>query len=93
MEFIKRWLFKIIIAIVFVSWVSLILIDFFRAKDMKRPLVCLSEKTEEKYGGKYYECTSFGYVYFEFSKDDETKDYGFRAIFAKDQVEEKYGDQ
>ncbi len=93
MEFIKKYLIKIIIFVVFVSWVSLILIDFFRAKDMKKPLICLSEKSEKKYNGEYYECTSFGYVYFEFAKEDETKDYGFRAIFSPDPIEKEYGNE
>ena len=90
MEFIKKYLIKIVL---FVSWVSLILIDFFRAKDMKKPLICLSEKSEKKYNGEYYECTSFGYVYFEFAKEDETKDYGFRAIFSPDPIEKEYGNE
>ena len=60
---------------------------------MKKPLICLSEKSEKKYNGVYYECTSLGYVYFEFAKEDETKDYGFRAIFAPDPIEKEYGNE
>ena len=93
MEFIKKYLIKIIIFVVFVSWVSLILIDYFRAKDMKKPLICLSEKTENKYNGEYYECTSLGYKYFEFKKPDDTTDYGFRAIFSVDPIEKEYGNE
>lgn len=92
MEFIKKNLFKIIIAIIFVGWVSLILFDFFRARNMVKPLICLSESTEEYLGGTYYQCTSLGYVYFVYTKKDDTKDYGFRAIFSKDPVKAQYGE-
>ncbi len=89
----KSLIIKIIIFLVFVLFILMILIDFFRARNMQRPLVCFKEITEEKYNGTYYECTSFGYKFYTFTKEDNSKDYGFRIIFSKDPIAEKYGEQ
>ncbi len=93
MKFLKKYLVKIIIFVVFVSWVSMILIDYFKAKDMKKPFICLSESTKNIYNGEYYECKSLGYIYYEFTKEDGTTDFGFRAIFASNPIDKEYGNE
>lgn len=83
--------FKILFIVLLIAWVTGVVIDYTRAKDQKKPMVCLAEKRQDVSVGKYYECTSFGYVYYEVEKNDSTKDFGFTSVFSKKIIKDKYG--
>ncbi len=80
---------KISFIVLIIAWVTMVVIDYFRARDMVRPVFCFSEKNAQVEEGKYYECTSFGYKYYTLEKEDGTKEYGFRSILSGSPVEVK----
>ena len=79
---------KIIIILAIVAWIFIVVNDYARAKKATKPIICLSEKTENTSDGEYYECLSLGYKYYELKKPNNTKDYGFASIFFKSPVRE-----
>lgn len=83
------FILKIVFLFIIVAWVFLVLIDYTRAKKATKPLICFKETTTKVDNGNYYVCTSFGYKYYEYQKEDNTKDYGFSIIFVKNPIEER----
>ncbi len=92
MKNIVNTVIKVLIILILVVWVFFVFTDYMRAKDGKKPKICLKETSEKWNDGDYYECTSFGYRYYELKKKDNTKDYGFITIFSKNPIKEKYGE-
>ncbi len=81
---------KIFVIVLILIWMGVFVTDYFRARDEKEPLVCLSKDTKDTSKATYYECVSFGYKYFRY-QDKETQEtsYGFSAAFLKNEFEKK----
>ncbi len=83
---------KIIIIALIAIWMLFFVIDYFRAKSGKKPMICLKEETiPTNNNSSYYRCTSFGYKYYEYAEKDKTT-YGFGAFFLKNDIEKEIGD-
>ena len=81
---------KVSIIVILVSWMTLFVIDYFRAKGNTKPLVCLKDNTKTNANGTYYECISFGYKYFEYNGSDRAPSYGFGPMFIKNEFEKNW---
>ena len=84
------WVVKAIFIVLLVTWMVFFVIDYFRAKDGVKPVICLSEETQTLEGGTYYRCNSLGYKYYEYQESDQTT-YGFGAMFYKSKIEKEIG--
>lgn len=93
MNKIKNFIPKIIFILLIVVWMTFVITDYFRAKEATKPLICLSQKEETINNGTYYECTSWGYKYYEYIDQDGKKNYAFGAAFTKNPIKDKLGDQ
>lgn len=82
---------KATIIILIVLWMILFVVDYFRARQELKPLICLNEKTVELTNGSYYQCISFGYKYYVYQKDGE-KLVGLGASFVKTDIEKEIGE-
>lgn len=83
---------KIAIIVLIALWMIFFVVDYFRARGGKKPLICLKEeRIPTNNDTTYYRCTSFGYKYYEYTEKDKTT-YGFGAFFLKDDIEKEIGD-
>lgn len=91
MKKILLTIIKILVIVLLITWMILFLVDYFRAKDGTKPLVCLNESTVEVDEGTYYSCTSFGYKYFEYRLNAGGSKIGFGPSFIKNETEKELG--
>lgn len=82
---------KIILIVLVALWVGVFTLDYFRAQNNQKPLVCLSEQTTNLSEGDYYVCNGLGYKYYEYKANNGESSYGFGAIFLKNALEKKLG--
>ena len=89
----KVWtIIKLIVVFLIALWILFFVIDFFRAKNGEKPMICLKEENiPTDNNTTYYRCTSFGYKYYEYSEEGKTT-YGFGAFFLKDDIKKEQGD-
>ncbi len=80
-----------LVTIVLVAWLVMFVMDFFSAKEGKRPMFCLDEVTVNYDGGVYNKCISFGYQYYEYvaNSSEGESGYGFGPSFIKPDIERK----
>lgn len=52
---------KVVVLAVIALWIIMVFMDYFRVKDGKKPLYCLSEKVNEYPDGSNTICNGFGY--------------------------------
>lgn len=60
---------KIIVLVIFVVWVFIVFIDYFRTRQDEKPMFCISEKTYKYADGKTYECVGIGYKMYKYERD------------------------
>ena len=74
----RSTLFKtlnIILWTVIIAWVALVVIDYFRVRDEKKPLFCWFNETTTTYeNGTVDECIGLGYKVIKYNRED------FKAI-------------
>ena len=87
MENISK-IIKIAIISILALWMLIFIVDSFRARGEKHPLICISETSKDYNGNKYYSCTSLGYKYYEYQESGR-KTFGFGAAFLKNDIEKK----
>ena len=89
----KIWtIVKILIVTIVAIWMIFFVVDYFRARDGKKPMICLKEENiPTNNNTTYYRCTSFGYKYYEYTEQGKTT-YGFGAFFLKNDIEKEIGD-
>ena len=84
------WISKTLFLVLLVTWMVFFVMDYFRAKDGVKPVICFSEETQTLKNGTYYKCNSLGYKYYEYQQSDKTT-YGFEAMFYKSKIEKEIG--
>lgn len=87
-----RKIIKIVIIVILALWMLIFIVDYFRAKSGKHPLICISETRKDINGNSYYACTSFGYKYYvyqEKTKEGTRETFGFNAAFLKNDIEKQ----
>lgn len=62
-------LLKIIVLGVFLAWVFIVFIDYFKTRKDEKPIFCISEKTYEYADGTTYECVGIGYKMYKYERD------------------------
>lgn len=59
---------KVLIILIIVAWISIIFVDYFKAKDDKAPKFCISEETKTYDDGTVYICTGIGYKVINYNR-------------------------
>lgn len=83
-----RKIIKIVVISILAIWMLIFIIDYFRARNEKHPLICIKETRKDYNGNAYYSCTSLGYKYYEY-QESARKTFGFGAAFIKNDIEKK----
>ena len=59
---------KVLLIMLFVGWVTIIFVDYFRNVDEKDPIFCIKEITKKYSDGEVYICTGLGYKAFRYER-------------------------
>ncbi len=60
---------KIVILIVLFIWIVIVFTDYFRVRQGKDPMFCISEKTNNYEDGSNYICNGLGYKMIRYNRD------------------------
>lgn len=60
---------KVLAIILVVSWISMVFIDYFKAKDEKDPLFCIKKETKIYSDGEVFACTGLGYKMYRYERE------------------------
>lgn len=82
----RNTIIKIVVLGVIILWILFFFIDYFRARDAKKPLICLSEETKTYDDGKVYSCTSFGYKMYKYDRASIPTSVEFGPFFIKERT-------
>jgi len=89
MEFVKPKkgeIIKIAVLAVIIIWIICFFIDYFRARQLKMPIFCLS-KTEQKYDdGKVTTCHGLGYKMYKYERTSIPISVQFGPFFIKERT-------
>ena len=69
---------KVVLLAIIIIWIIIFFIDYFRARQSKTPLFCISEETKEYDDGTVYSCTGLGYKMYKYNRSsvDATIEFG-----------------
>ena len=73
---------KILVLVIFVAWVFIVFVDYFKTRNDEMPVFCINEKTYTYDDGKTYECVGLGYKMYKYQRDSITATE-FGPIFIK----------
>ncbi len=82
----KSNIIKIIVLAVIVTWIIIFFVDYFRARNMKKPLICLNETTKTYDDGTVYSCTSLGYKMYKYDRESIPESVEFGPFFIKERT-------
>lgn len=83
----KGDIIKIIILALVIIWIIIFFIDYFRARQSKTPLFCISEQTKEYDDGTVYSCTGLGYKMYKYDRDSVEASIEFGPFFIQERTE------
>ncbi len=78
---------KIAILAFIIIWIIIFFIDYFRARQAKTPLFCISEETKEYDDGTVYSCVGLGYKMYKYDRDSVEASVEFGPFFIKERTE------
>ena len=83
----KSDIIKIVILALIIIWIIIFFIDYFRARQSKTPLFCISEETKEYDDGTVYSCTGLGYKMYKYNRSSVDATIEFGPFFIKERTE------
>ena len=83
----KSDIIKIVILALIIIWIIIFFIDYFRARQSKTPIFCISEKTKEYEDGTVYSCTGLGYKMYKYDRASINASVEFGPFFIKERTE------
>ena len=72
---------------IIIIWIIIFFIDYFRARQSKTPLFCISEETKEYDDGTVYSCTGLGYKMYQYNRSSVDATVEFGPFFIKERTE------
>ena len=83
----KGDIIKVIVLALVIIWIIIFFIDYFRARQSKTPIFCISEQTKEYDDGTVYSCTGLGYKMYKYDRDSVEASIEFGPFFIKERTE------
>ena len=83
----KGDVFKVVLLAIIIIWIIIFFIDYFRARQSKTPLFCISEETKEYDDGTVYSCTGLGYKMYKYNRSSVDATVEFGPFFIKERTE------
>ena len=83
----KGDIIKIVVLALIIIWIIIFFIDYFRARQSKTPIFCLSEQTKEYDDGTVYSCTGLGYKMYKYDLASIDASIEFGPFFIKERTE------
>lgn len=83
----KGDVFKVVLLAIIIIWIIIFFIDYFRARQSKTPLFCISEETKEYDDGTVYSCTGLGYKMYKYNRSSIDATIEFGPFFIKERTE------
>lgn len=72
-----KFCLKILILIVFASWILIVFYDYFTTLNDQNPKFCIAEKTYTYDDGTTYECVGLGYKVYKYNRSSiHAKEFG-----------------
>ena len=83
----KGDIIKVVILALIIIWIIIFFIDYFRARQSKEPIFCLSEQTKEYEDGTVYSCTGLGYKMYKYDRSSIDASVEFGPFFIQERTE------
>ena len=83
----KGDIIKVIVLALVIIWIIIFFIDYFRARQSKTPIFCISEETKENDDGTVYSCTGLGYKMYKYDRSSINASIEFGPFFIKERTE------
>lgn len=83
----KGEVIKVVLLAIIIIWIIIFFIDYFRARQSKTPLFCISEETKEYDDGTVYSCTGLGYKMYKYDRSSVDATVEFGPFFIKERTE------
>lgn len=83
----KGDIIKIVILALVIIWIIIFFIDYFRARQSKTPIFCISEQTKEYDDGTVYSCTGLGYKMYKYDRASIDASIEFGPFFIQERTE------
>lgn len=83
----KGDIIKVAILALVIIWIIIFFIDYFRARQSKDPIFCISEQTKEYEDGNVYSCTGLGYKMYRYNRNSIDASIEFGPFFIKERTE------
>ena len=83
----KGEVIKVVLLAIIIIWIIIFFIDYFRARQSKTPLFCISEETKEYDDGTVYSCTGLGYKMYKYNRSSVDATVEFGPFFIKERTE------
>ena len=83
----KGDIIKIVVLALIIIWILIFFIDYFRARQSKEPIFCLSEQTKEYEDGTVYSCTGLGYKMYKYDRASIDASVEFGPFFIQERTE------
>lgn len=77
---------KIVILSIVIIWIFCFFIDYFRARQSKKPLFCITQNTKTYDDGTVYSCTGMGYKMYKYERASIPTKLEFGPFFIKERT-------
>ncbi len=82
----KSDIIKIVCLSIVIIWIICFFIDYFRARQSKNPLFCISENTKEYDDGTVYSCIGLGYKMYKYNRSSVSTNLEFGPFFIQERT-------
>ncbi|MCI8670805.1 MAG: hypothetical protein HFI36_02065 [Bacilli bacterium] len=82
----KSDIIKIVILSIVIIWIFCFFIDYFRARQSKKPLFCITQNTKTYDDGTVYSCTGMGYKMYKYERASIPTKLEFGPFFIKERT-------
>lgn len=81
----KGEIIKVAVIALVIIWIIIFFIDYFRARNSKLPIFCVSN-IKEYDDGSVYSCTGLGYKMYKYDRTSINMDLEFGPFFMKERT-------
>lgn len=82
----KSDIIKIVILSIVIIWIFCFFIDYFRVRQSKKPLFCITQNTKTYDDGTVYSCTGMGYKMYKYERASIPTKLEFGPFFIKERT-------
>ena len=82
----KKNIIKVAVLSIIIIWILLFFIDYFRARQVKKPIFCLHQETKVYDDGTTYICDGPGYKVYMYKRSSIPITVQFGPFFIKERI-------